>query len=290
MNKIVRIQGGLGNQMFQYSFGLYLQKVGYLVKYDNTSYNNNQTHSGYELDRVFNLKLLFASEKEIFESYDIYPLLRYRRKINLIRNKYYFEKNSQRFRMSKKTKIRIDSKEYFDGYWQSVELVDEVMDKISRSFEFPKLNGVNKVTLDEILDCNSISLHLRRGDYLKYKAYTIPCSGDYYKNSIKYLASKYENPLFFVFTNDKNYAKSYIEDLKVGIRYKVVENNNSENSFKDMILMSKCKGMIIANSTFSWWGAYLNKNDDKIIVAPKDWKYNRFRNRFDIIPNNWIKI
>ncbi|MEI6553564.1 MAG: alpha-1,2-fucosyltransferase, partial [bacterium] len=136
---------------------------------------------------------------------------------------------------------------------------------------------------------NSISIHIRRGDYISNQEannFHGSCSIDYYTEAINIIKGKVSNPIFFVFSDDIAWVK---ENLKSDIVATWVSEYNLDNT-EDLLLMSFCKHQIIANSSFSWWGAYLNRNINKIVIAPKKWIANKGYNTDEITPSSWIKL
>jgi len=275
--KIVSIECGLGNQMFQYAFYLSLKQhldncVYYLVA-------PNISHNGYELEKVFNIKnskpknLFIRAFKKILK-----------RKID---KKYEtnFGNYDPEFIFSNKVIA------YYCGYWQTERYFQNIIDEVKKSFRFkdPKISIKNKLFLDKIKSFDSVSIHVRRGDYESHegskKLLGGMCNLDYYKRAIeeinKYTSNK---PYFVVFSDDILWAKN---NLKLSSSI-YVDWNTGENSWQDMFLMTKCKHNIIANSTFSWWGAWLNSNPNQKVIYPQRW-YNKLETR-DIAPENWIKI
>jgi hypothetical protein len=150
----------------------------------------------------------------------------------------------------------------------------------------------NLIITNEIKNSNSISIHIRRGDYVSNQHTNDIhglCSLDYFYKSVQYMNSKIYNPIYFIFSDDMDWVKKNFntENLK----YKFIETNMNQNHL-DLILMSYCKHNIISNSSFSWWGAWLNININKIVIAPKIWFANKKMNNLisDLIPNNWITL
>ena len=141
--------------------------------------------------------------------------------------------------------------------------------------------------LAQIDKVNAVSLHVRRGDYLLAKNMSVlgVCGLDYYKKAIEYVAKNVKNPYFFLFSDDIPWVE---ENLKINYPYEIVDINNGKNSFYDLWLMKNCKHNIIANSSFSWWGAWLNENPNKIVVAPKKWM-NTIK-KVEVCPKDWIRI
>jgi hypothetical protein len=147
----------------------------------------------------------------------------------------------------------------------------------------------NSTLAREISDVNAVSLHVRRGDYVhnsKAAATYALCSLDYYNKSIKYVAERVHNAHFFVFSDDIPWVKS---NLEIDFPVKYIDNNFGVDSYNDMRLMSLCKHNIIANSSFSWWGAWLNLNSEKIVVSPMRWFFNETGIQ-DLIPKSWVRL
>ena len=152
------------------------------------------------------------------------------------------------------------------------------------------LGSRNKELLSLIRTVNSVSLHIRRGDYVSNpdtNSALGTCSLEYYRHCIEHIASNVENPHFFLFSDDINWVR---DNLKIKYPTTVVDGNSADTNYADLHLMSNCKHNIIANSSFSWWGAWLNNNPDKIIIAPKIWFANSPLTPKEIIPENWLKL
>ena len=165
----------------------------------------------------------------------------------------------------------------------------EFTNEISSIFTFNKpLNEENYKIAQDIINSKSVSMHVRRGDFLleRNKKHQVDLS-TYYSNAIKEVSKNYSNPKFFIFTDDLDWI--YKNNL-IKSNYVFVNINQKINSFLDMQLMSLCKVNIIANSSFSWWGAWLNNNIDKTIFAPKDWFSDKSINTESLIPKTWNKI
>jgi hypothetical protein len=160
---------------------------------------------------------------------------------------------------------------YLEGYWQSEKYFGNIECQIRNLYIFPEITDKSNLDLaDKIKSCNSVSLHIRRGDYLSEKNAPMHgniCTKVYYDNAIKYISKNIDNPKFFIFTDDTEWARQQYK----GEEYTIVDQNHADNSFRDMQLMSLCKHNIIANSSFSWWGAWLNPNQEKMVIAPPKW-------------------
>ena len=141
---------------------------------------------------------------------------------------------------------------------------------------------------EKISQVNAVSLHVRRGDYIsdKKNAFIGVCTLDYYKTAIEKIKTQVDNPVFFVYSDDINWVKNNLVIDKTAV---FVNHNRGQESYNDMHLMSLCKHNIIANSSFSWWGAWLNTSPDKIVIAPKQWFAN-MQDTSDLLPDNWLKM
>jgi hypothetical protein len=181
---------------------------------------------------------------------------------------------------------------YLMGYWQSEKYFINADETIRKDFNFKLPMGANNVNLmKEINEVNAISLHVRRGDYANNVQTTAThglCSIEYYHAAILHMANQIDAPNFFIFSDDIAWVK---ENLKIDFPHTFVNHNFGLESYNDMRLMSLCKHNIIANSTFSWWGAWLNSNKKKIVIAPKRWFANEtIINTQDLIPYDWVRL
>ena len=157
------------------------------------------------------------------------------------------------------------------------------------SFKQPA-TGRNLEAAAEIGACNAVSLHVRRGDYAAdpvVMAMHGVCSLDYYARAVEYVLERVSKPVFFLFSDDPDWVRDH---LKVRGSMRVVDQNGPDSGSEDLRLMVQCKHHIIANSTFSWWGAWLNANPDKLVIAPKRWFADGSLNTSDLLPTNWVKM
>lgn len=295
--RIVEFLGGLGNQMFQYVLFLKLQKL-YKddVKMDIDYYIKADCHNGFELDKIFNIQRNFSNSKEAYYAGKNNVKAFSKNFILRLYYKWYYKWQLSKYAFSKATTEGVNVYfeevydprwQYYSGYWQNVGYFNGIEDKIKNAFRFPELDDKNKMLTKMMGETQSVSLHIRRGDYLLAKNSFLQniCTDEYYKNAIKYMEDHVENPHFFVFSNDIDWCKNSLCLPRVTF----VEGNEGVNSYKDMQLMSMCKNNIIANSSFSWWGAWLNDNKDKIICAPNKW-YSVKESVEGECPKEWIRI
>lgn len=292
---ISKIIGGLGNQMFQYSFGRSLsldldQELGldlnsYKVQFGLTPRN-------YELD-IFNHAGRISTFQEIRRLIGndyINKIVNRLLGVDLkIRKKQYFREKSDHSFVAIDVS-RFKDGVYLEGFWNSERYFIDHEKEIRNDFLFKKkLSGANKEIALDMGKNDSISIHVRRGDYVSSEAtnkFHGTCGLDYYKKAVDLINKRVKNPKYFVFSDDMEWVK---ENLK--IRSAVyVEGNIGDKSYIDMQLMSLCKHNIIANSSFSWWGAWLNSNAKKIVVAPKKWFNDTSVDTTDLVPEGWIRL
>ena len=278
--------GGLGNQMFQYMFGQYLSK-----KYNEKIYYDVEFFKHYsesEKLEIRNIELLkFNFDIEIVD-YKKYPFLNYNNRkekfiyllkglLSLNRNTFNFVSDSKFTLISKVFSIFFRNN-YYIGYWQAYRYTLDLEFKLKDS-----QNLINTKVKEKILNSNAVSIGVRRGDYVKLGA--IICDIEYYKKAINLIYKKLDNPVFYIFSDDIEWCR---KNIKLSDKHFFVEANK-DTPFENMELMSLCKHNIISNSTYEWWGAFLNKNEKKIVIYPKKWKfYETKKNK--LIPSDWIKI
>ncbi len=277
--------------MFQVAFAYSLSKhSNQLGKLNISEFKNYKLHNGFELDRIFGLQMPIASETDLKE------VLKWRR-INAIKNilrkfhKGHFESSFivEPTEYFSPEAVNVRHEAYFEGYWQSMKYFSTA-DEIRVLFEFkPALIGLNRQLSEEVRNGNSVSIHIRRGDFITNKineSIYYKCTFEYYRQAITLISKQETNLRFYVFSDDIEWSKLLFSELE-NVTY--VSHNRGKDSYVDMQLMSLCKHNIIANSTFSWWGAWLNRNPDKIVVSPREWFING-RSSDDLIPASWLRI
>lgn len=290
---IIKLQGGLGNQMFQYAFYYSLSKVYQNIIYDCSYYKGFQSHNGYELEKAFGIKEHNLSILQLNKLSDLKLGKIYSLKRRLFRKKtHYIEKINDYFHNLNKIMTYSESaKDYFiDGYWNDYRYFAHLEDEIIDQFKFPKIvDNKNKSLKKMIMKSNSISIHVRRGDKVNSLLHLI-LGMDYYIEAVKIIENIIDNPKYFIFSDDYVWTRKMFGDLNIKITY--VDWNKDNNSYIDMQLMSLCKHNIIAPSSFSWWAAYLNTNKNKIIITPMNQFTSKFRHLENdySIPDSWIKI
>lgn len=283
---IIKFCGGMGNQMFQIALYKVLEEQGKDVFLDmNTISQYLNARSWSSIIDVFNIKICEASERQIYDLSDSKKDLasKLRRKIFGRRKSHYEEKQTGIF----DSKIFELDNVYLDGYWQTNKYFERYKDKILETFKFPDVTDeINKNYLRIIhkSDC-SVSMHIRLGDYLELsEKYGGICTTEYYKKAVLYFKMKYVNPTFIIFSNDPESAKQLFNDNS----FIFIESNDEKMAWIDMFLMTQCNHNIIANSSFSWWGAWLNQHKNKEVVAPQKWENNALMS--DVCPLEWIRL
>ncbi|OGY39762.1 MAG: hypothetical protein A2391_03490 [Candidatus Brennerbacteria bacterium RIFOXYB1_FULL_41_13] len=285
-----RLFGGLGNQMFQYAVGRALSlrlktNLGLdLSWFDDNKYLDTNRQFGLDAFNIASRKLERVDLKGI-------KLRRFFSKFGLSSKNYIKEKY---FNFNKDI-VHLSDDVYLDGYWQSEKYFSDFEETIKNDFNlrYPlsrEAAGVHEIIIHAPVSC---AIHIRRGDYVVNPGinfYHGACSLRYYRDAVDYI-KKYSlstEVSFFVFSDDINWVKkNFIIEKGIFIEF---ENRDGFKDQEEMILMSRCQHQIIANSTFSWWGAWLNKNKQKIILAPDKWFNNVLIDTKDLLPDSWIKI
>lgn len=291
--KIIKILGGLGNQMFQYAFAIGFRERfrDIKVKIDISCFKGYPLHNGYEINSIFkNAIIPIASFSEISKM--AYPYYHYRlwqigRRILKKRGSMIVEESEAKLDLNL---IKNPLDLYYDGYWQEEEYFMDFRNNILHEFEFPVINDFNNSKLlDTIKENRTVSIHVRRGDYVNHPLFKNICTIEYYKNAINHIKSIDQSiSCFVIFSNDIEWTKSVFKSEFSDIKTIFVDWNNGSNSYRDMQMMSQCNHNIIANSSFSWWGAWLNQHNDKIVLAPEKWINGQSLQK--TICNDWIRI
>lgn len=265
--RVVRVFAGLGNQMFQYVIYCQLKKLNSRV-YIDTSGVSDRPYELYKwnvpLSKLPPLLASFFNNDENYIWNRIYIHYRGLKKILYMKNlesayKYFEDYRNKEYK-------------YYEGYWQNLKYFEGVEQEIRQAFD------INKITFQprnirwkkKIDDVESIGIHVRGFDFLisPFKElYGGICTTEYYEKAINYMDSQVKDPVYFVFTNDLEYAKKILPKKE----YIFVEGNTAADDVEEMMLMRSCKHQIIPNSTFSWWAAWLNDNPSKHVVMPEIW-------------------
>lgn len=265
---IVRIIGGLGNQMFQYAYAKALEKKGYQVCIDISEFKRYKLHGGYQLNK-FKIDMQKASTLAI-----LFAKIGFRKSIK------------EKSLLFDKELLNVPKTAYLKGYFQNenyfLNCKNLLLEQFKINKEFSKTTTSYKHKI--LKENNSCSIHIRRGDFVSnQKANKVhgTCDIDYYKRAINFLESQYKNIYFFVFSDDITWAKSNLKlQNATYVEHQVIPH-------EDLFLMSICRFNITANSSFSWWGAWLNQHKNKVVIAPKQWFVSKEN---EIACDNWIKL
>jgi hypothetical protein len=282
---IVSIIGGLGNQMFQYAYAYALSRRGYDVKLSIDSYEGYTLHDGFVLDE-YRISLPLATTKEMKKL----NATRFLKRFSFLPSVNYIKEKSllfdNKFLTPEDNKCIVgyfQCENYFKEYRQN--LLKEFVQKKSKSTYTQNLE--NKITNT----ITAISLHIRRGDYIKDKKTNKlhgTCSLNYYEQSMEYFNAKYKDIVYYIFSDDIEWVRSNFHRNN----FVYISSKEKRLPHEDIYLMSLCNHNIIANSSFSWWGAWLNNHTCKEVIAPKKWFQDSKKQTEakDIIPIEWIKL
>lgn len=294
---VVTLGGGLGNQLFQYAMGrqLSLQRSCCLKLYiSNFKYEINRS---YKLNH-FTVEENFATEKEVEKLIGVYysntlhgkTFRKFARLLPKHKRTYFIEGDNW---IHEPGVFKISGNVLLEGFWQHYSYYEnlpaEILNEITlkKQYQDNENHFLKKIDIDN----SSVAVHIRRGDYLS-DINNLNFFGvialDYYQNAIKYMVARIEDPTFYIFSDDLNWAKDH---LKINVPMVFVDIDNGTKEFLELEAMSRCRHNIIANSSFSWWGAFLNKNFNKIVIGPKHWVVDKQLNdKIQILFPGWIKL
>lgn len=293
---ITKLMGGMGNQMFQYAIARHIaikhntSVVLDLSFLNNRPLNADYTFRNYELD-IFNIKARIANNNDFkFIKPSYYNILKYKLlnkpipyyKQHIITQKdIHFDKNI----------LTAPNNVLLNGYWQSEKYFKNIEETIKEDFTITEpLDVKNNEVLYNIITTNSVAIHFRRGDYVSNKSTKAThgiCDLKYYYEAVDCIKQKVTNPFFYIFSDDIEWV---IENFKLNNNIIYIDKEKKNKSFHDMKLMSSCKHFIIANSSYSWWAAWLGYYCNKIVIAPKKWFNILSKNTQDLYVDKWIKI
>lgn len=283
---VVRLKGGLGNQLFQYAAGRALAtRLNAPLKFDNITSLSSGKARGLELDK-FEVNVELATKAEV-KKFIPFPGLYYHKPkaISLLGKNIFHEKH---FEFDDDFNLLRDPV-YLDGYWQSPKYFESIASTILSEYKI-KGNYLTNVKSKavELQNSDTISVHIRRGDFLNPKANayhgTLPL--EYYKRAINILREKTANSTLCFFSDDIEWVKEQFKELD-NIDF---ISSHTKSAIEDFFLMSSCRHNIIANSSFSWWAAWLNRNPGKIVIAPTNWFAVSSIKTYDLFPPNWLRI
>ncbi len=294
---VVQLMGGLGNQMFQYAAGRSLAlRLGVPLKLDLSFYEQSReqtTPRQYALDS-FALQAEFATPADLeclagtrTGLGGIVSQLRSRLGIGTVRERCYREPHFQ----YDPAVQQLPDESYLIGFWQSERYFGDDTDGLVQEFQcrYP-MDELNLNVANAIDQVESVAVHIRRGDYVsnqKTASYHGVCSLEYYQQAASLVAREMKNPHFFLFSDDPDWVT---DSFQFAWPTTLVTCNQAGDPVNDLRLMSRCQHAIIANSSFSWWGGWLNRNPGKRVIAPKCWFNKPELNTADLIPPSWITL
>lgn len=289
---IIRMSGGLGNQMFQYAFYLKLRSLGKEVKFDDINEYRGERARPIML-AVFGVTYPRATWEEI---------------IALTDGSMHISKRIHR-KLFGKHAIEYEEKGFFDpqmmsfdtmylkGAFQSEKYFEDIKEEVRKIYRFPRLENMHlpeklyrtaRSCLELIESCEAVGLHMYRGDSrTDEELYDGICTEKYYEGAVRFMMDKCPQAKFFIFSNEPKWVRNWVRTLiesqitegmdretaqAMGQRFIMIDANTQHTGYLDMFLMSKCRHNIISNSSFSWWAAWINDNPDKIIVVPDRWR------------------
>ena len=288
---IIHMSGGLERQMFQYAFYMKLTSMGREVKFDDISEYKDDKARPIMLS-VFGLDIPRATKEEIREmtagvlrrKSGVKGLFGKKKARIYKENGFYDPKTMQEDNM------------YIDGKFMSQRYFEDILPEVRKAFTFPKIENLNLppradldflIYYDAITKSESVGLHIRRSDSrFNEELYENICTVEYYRSAVNYIFERYPEAKIFMFSNEPKWIKNLVRDIIKGFvnedmdkdeirairdRFVLVEANDDNTSYLDMFLLGQCKHHILSNSSFSWWGAWMNQNPDKITIAPNIW-------------------
>lgn len=289
---VVNISGGLANKMFMYALFMAIREEREDVFVDEASFKASFSFEKMSIKDVFPDLVFpeFESKHKFWaERNNGFCARALRKFLEKYSNSYYCEDGY----VYRNDLIKALPKDcYLRGYWQSEKYFLPIEDKIRKTFVFPNFSEIKNIEAStKMMSENSVSIHIRKGkDYMRPGGTGHgTCTKSYYDDAIRYIEERVTKPVFYVFTDNPQWVKENLTSIK----YTLVNWNpvSGPTNYRDIQLMSCCKHNIIANSSFSWWGAWLNSNKDKIVIGPKIWFNPENRDQpKDLICDSWVAI
>lgn len=290
---ITNLIGGLGNQLFQYAAGLgAARRAGTELRVSLDMFDGYRLHQGFELARVFAVDPFPALDADMKACLGPWRGRIARRILGRFvrgpcRGGRAVFQPSMRYWPGFRD---IGSNVYIHGYWQSERYFAEVADELRSILRFREPpSAANVRWIERIEGCVSVGMHVRRGDYTVAKNRRIyaQCTQAYYRAAMDHLLVREPSARFFAFSDDPAWTRELFSECAATVE--VIDHNRGAESYNDLRLMAHCRHNIIANSTFSWWGAWLGEGQGKIVIAPANW-YTDPAKDADLIPDRWVRL
>jgi len=293
---IVRLSGGMGNQMFQYAIGRKLSlKYGVELKLDAfflldrtpRSTKRNLVFYDYALD-VFNISAQIARRSEIPPIFRLYFFGKTRLLVDVIRRRFIFNPGKEKSFSFDERIFSIGPRAYIEGYWQSPKYFADIEETLKKDFTLKTpLSHKAKVLFEQIQSHNSVCINVRRGDFVS-SSFHGTFGLDYYQKGVNKIRESSPIDKIYIFSDDIEWCRN---NLSFPFPFMIVGHEYAGSKFQEyLFLMSACKHFVIPNSTFAWWAAWLNTDRDKHVIVPKRWFLDDSINTNDLIPSGWIRI
>lgn len=282
---VVKLNGGIGAQMIQYSLGRQLSLL-----YKTDLYLDDSWFTAGNADpkfpRDFKLDRLQTKYK-LLDRGRLFWRMRLTNRFKNVNPFVYEVVNEADYSRFDETVLQKGNNVFLDGYWNSYKYFENIQDTLAVELQPKALpDEQNQRYLDKIKQRNAVSIHFRRGDYAKSTFHGV-LTKDYYETALRIIKEKVDDPFLFLFSDEPRWVTS---NFQFDLPYEVVDCNGDQNNYWDIQLMKNCKHHIIANSSFSWWGAWLNNRREKIVIAPKIWIAEGNKPMNDFVPERWIRI
>jgi hypothetical protein len=286
---ITKLQGGLGNQMFQYAFGKLLGQICSEPVYADTSYSFFIRHRPYALD-AFQLELKSITPLQIPF---LYPAnipgienhwLRFYQQLNLPGPRVVTE--NKQYKFDRRILQQASKDQFLIGFWQHYKYLEKIEKELRTDFTFKqKIPSRFSAKVKMITSRKSVAIHIRRGDYLRSTGFE-SCPLTYYQNAIKIMDQKIKQPHYFIFSDDMKWSKEHFSPLP---KVTFIDGEDRPDTL-DLQLMQMCKHHIIANSTFSWWGAWLGYSTQQLVIMPMKWSKTDSQAHKAFKLKHWMEI
>ncbi len=297
---VTKLSGGLGNQMFQYAAGYSFAKRNRVdLALDLSGYyqQSNDTVRQYGL-AVFNISASVAEESKVKGFLSVTNLSYLDRVINKFKLNPRLIRETEVFVFHQLKKINPKVDYYLEGYWQNEKYFNEERQGLLKEFSLLSDDSETLQALQKtVTACQSVAIHIRRGDYLdsmyrpQEDSKCIFFGLDYYRQAVLEIKKRFKQPLWLIFSDDTAWVKANIKDLGLtALDELIFVDDHNLKDYEELLLMSQCHYQIIANSTFSWWGAWLNQHEDKFVIGPKKWLKGGSFNTDDLLLKDWMTI
>lgn len=292
---ISRIIGGIGNQLFQYASSFAFAKMyNSELFFDLSTFSHPKYYNpeGFLLKKVFKIDISQSTKLQHFKTLGLAaPLLPFRFRLNYEKLcRHYFVEKKQ-YQIEERFFSYKGKHCYLEGYWQLEDYFKDIREILMKKlqFNYDTLTHLALKMSQTLVKENSVSIHVRRTDYINNKVYSNmyhQCDSQYYRSAMDFISRRVSGAKFYVFSDDIEWAK--VQSIFSGCNF--IDYGAASGSWNDLFLMSCCKHNIIVNSSFSWWGAWLNKNPEKFVIGPKKWFKSKKHYDLNPIPKNWVRI